>query len=231
MAKTYRSTFRLGAVSDTDDADGAVAETDDPPIPGAEQVATVLADFVGRLEQLPPSYSAARVNGRRAYALARRGQTVELAPRLVTVYGIEILSWNWPFLDVEVRCGKGTYIRSLARDLGARLGCGGMVQTLRRTCVGPFTAETALPLDASKETVAAAILPPAWAVHDLPRVALPSAAVAALRKGQSVIADKAYPESAEIAALEDDGHLVAITRFDQGRLRPEKVLAGFRDDA
>jgi tRNA pseudouridine55 synthase len=226
MAKTYRSTFRLGAGSDTDDVDGTVVEASDPVSPSADELATALAGFVGQQEQLPPSYSAAHVRGRRAYALARRGLQVELAPRSIRIYSIQLLSWNWPFLDVEVRCGKGTYIRSLARDLGTRLGCGGLVQTLRRTQVGPFDVASALPLNSPADAVAQAVLPSTWAVHGLPRAALLAMAVTALRQGRTVAVDAAYEPGEEVAAVDETGQLVAVTRFDQGRLRPEKVLAG-----
>jgi tRNA pseudouridine55 synthase len=226
MAKTYRSTFRLGASSDTDDADGTVRDTVAPRIPSAEELATALAGFVGCQDQLPPAYSAAKVSGRRAYDLARRGQQVVLAARSVNIYGIDLLSYAWPFLEVEVRCGKGTYIRSLARDLGTGLGCGGLVQTLRRTRVGPFTVEAALPLNAAPTAVHEALLPSSWAAHGLARVTLPAADVRALRQGRAVAAIDTHPPGTEVAAFNERGHLVALTRFDQGRLRPEKVLPG-----
>jgi tRNA pseudouridine55 synthase len=226
MPKSYRSTFRLGASSDTDDADGTILDTVSPRPPSSEELALTLSGFVGCHEQLPPAFSAAKVSGRRAYDLARRGQQVVLAARSVSIYGIDLLSYAWPSLEVEVRCGKGTYIRSLARDLGTRLGCGGLVQTLRRTRVGPFTVEAALPLNASPTTVHEALLPSSWAAHGLARVDLPAAAVRALRQGQAIAAVASYPPRAEVAAFDERGQLVAITRYDQGRLRPEKVLPG-----
>src|SRR5262245_19826772 len=128
MAKTYRSTFRLGARSDTDDADGTVTPFTEAPVPSDADVRACLAGFVGEIEQTPPPYSAAKVTGRRAYGLARRGEDVELAPRRVQIYGIDVLAYNYPLLELEVRCGKATYIRSLARDAGERLGCCGLVE-------------------------------------------------------------------------------------------------------
>src|SRR5262249_9674427 len=117
MGKTYTSTFVLGATSDTDDADGTVTPVPGAADPGRGAVAAALAGLVGTLEQVPPAFSAAKVTGRRAYDLARRGEEVPLRPRPVEVYGIDVLRYEYPFLDVEVRCGKGTYIRALARDL------------------------------------------------------------------------------------------------------------------
>jgi tRNA pseudouridine55 synthase len=224
MPKTYRSTFRLGARSDTDDADGTLIETADPGIPNTEELARILARFVGVQEQLPPTFSAAKVSGRRAYDLARRGQQVELTPRNVTIHTIDLWSYAWPFLELEVHCSKGTYIRSLARDLGVRLGCGGLVQTLRRTRVGPFTAEGALALDASATTAHQAVKPLSWAARGLTRVTLPPDAVRALRQGQAIPLREEHPPGADLAAFDEKDQLIAIARYEQGRLRPQKVL-------
>ena len=135
---------------------------------------------------MPPSFSAAKVSGRRAYDLARQGQEVILAARRVRIDGIDLLRYEYPQADLEVRCGKGTYIRSLARDLGERLGCGGLVQVLRRTRVGPFRAEDAVPLDANADTARARLLPLVLAVAELPHVTVSSAAAIALRQGKAV---------------------------------------------
>src|SRR5688572_19173855 len=136
MGKTYFTTVRLGARSDTDDADGTVTPVEGARPPGREELERCLGGFVGEIEQVPPAYSAAKVSGARAYDLARRGREVSLAARRVRVDGIDLLRYDYPEADLEVRCGKGTYVRSLARDLGERLGCGGLVQVLRRTRVG-----------------------------------------------------------------------------------------------
>src|SRR5262245_31993777 len=129
LGKTYRSQFRLGATSDTDDADGTMTLVPEAVPPSEASLRAALAGFVGVVEQLPPAYSALKVAGRRAHDLARRGETVELKPRPVRIDVVRLLGYEWPFADVEVDCGKGTYIRSIARDLGANLGCGGMVET------------------------------------------------------------------------------------------------------
>ncbi|HEY1188352.1 MAG TPA: tRNA pseudouridine(55) synthase TruB, partial [Gemmata sp.] len=148
MSKSYSSRFRLGATSDTDDADGAVVEVATATPPAREEIDTALGRFVGSIEQLPPAVSALKVDGRRAHDLVRKGQEVALAPRPVRIDAVRVRRYEWPWLDVEVDCGKGTYIRSIARDLGAALGCGGMVQALRRTRVGPFLAEQGTGVDA-----------------------------------------------------------------------------------
>src|SRR6266568_1984498 len=153
MSKTYRSTFLLGATSDTDDVDGRITAMPTVQPPDRQQLEYRLAEFIGPIEQTPPAYSAVKVGGQRAHDLAREGTDVKLKARQVTVSRIDILSYVWPHLELEVRCGKGTYIRSLARDLGARLGCGGLVATLRRTAVGQFTAEQGIPPDAPLEQI------------------------------------------------------------------------------
>jgi tRNA pseudouridine55 synthase len=226
MSKTYTSTFLLGHVSDTDDADGTLTPraVERPPTP--EQVREALRSFVGEIDQVPPAYSAAKVSGRRAYAMARQGEEPDLKPRRVTVHAIDVIRYEWPRLDVEVRCGKGTYVRSLARDLGERLGCGGLVEVLRRTRVGPFEAANALSLEADREAVLAALRPVREAVAELPRVELTEGQSARLRLGQSV-GWKSLPPGDEAAAFDSGGDLVAVVRLDHARrlLRPDKVMA------
>jgi tRNA pseudouridine55 synthase len=228
MAKTYRTRVRLGARSDTDDADGTITAAAVERPPDATEVAARLAEFVGPLDQVPPAYSAARVTGRRAYDLARRGEEVTLRPRRVEVYGIDLLAYEYPRLELEVRCGKGTYIRSLARDLGERLGCGGLVEVLRRTRVGPFAAADALTLEADAATAQARLLPVSAAVRELPRVTLSAADVMRLRQGQGVrLGEEVAPGPGGAAAVFDGGGgLVAVVTVDPGRrlLRPDKVL-------
>ena len=146
MPKTYRARVRLGATSDTDDADGTIAEAIDPPIPGEADLRAVLASQVGVIEQVPPEFSAIKVAGERAYDLARAGREVVLKARPVTVHRVELLDYDWPRLELEVDCGAGTYIRSIARDVGQALGCGGLIEVLTRTKIGPVTGR-GTPLD------------------------------------------------------------------------------------
>jgi tRNA pseudouridine55 synthase len=227
MAKTYHTRLLLGARSDTDDADGAATPVavDRPPF--REEVGRRLEEFVGEIDQVPPAYSAARVTGRRAYDLARRGEEVTLRPRRVRVYGIDLLAYDYPHLDLEVRCGKGTYIRSLARDLGERLGCGALVETLRRTRVGPFEAAQAITLEADAATARARLLPVSAAVSELPRVTLDARDCVRLRQGQTV-SQEAFPagDAADVAVFDVAGTLIAVASLDRARrlLRPAKVF-------
>jgi tRNA pseudouridine55 synthase len=226
MAKTYRSTFRLGARSDTDDADGTVTPAERVSSPDRATVTDALAGFVGTLEQVPPAFSAAKVSGRRAYDLARAGRELTLTARQVEVYGIEILAYDYPLLDVEVRCGKGTYVRSLARDLGERLGCGALVETLRRTRVGPFAAEDAVTLEADAAAVRARILPPEAALAELPRLVLPAESVQRLLRGLPAEVPEGVAAGGQAAVFDAAGRLAAVANVDAPRrlLLPDKVF-------
>jgi len=227
MSKTYRTTIRLGARSDTDDADGTVTPIEGAVPPSRERLEQCLRDFLGEIAQLPPAFSAVKITGQRAYDLARKGQDVTLQPRTVHVHAIDVCGYDYPDVTLEVRCGKGTYIRSLARDLGERLGCGGLVQALRRTRVGPFRPEDAVPLDADAETARSRLLPLSAAVADLPAVTVPAPAVAQLRQGRAVsLPQRPASDAEEYAVLDAGGSLVAVARFDSRArlLRPVKVL-------
>jgi tRNA pseudouridine55 synthase len=230
MSKTYRAVLALGARSDTDDADGAVTPVEGARAPAEAELTACVAGFVGTQEQAPPAFSAVKVEGARAYDLARGGRAVRLAARAVQIYGIDILGYAYPELELEVRCGKGTYIRSLARDLGERLGCGAHVRTLRRTRVGPFAVEDAVTLEADAEQARARLLPAARAAAELPAVTLPPAELRRLSGGQDVPWPGA-PGAGEdplVAVFADGGELALIARLDRARrrLRPEKVLRG-----
>jgi tRNA pseudouridine55 synthase len=200
------------------------------PVPPGAEVLAGLAQFVGALEQVPPSFSAAKVTGQRAYDLARQGREVTLRPRTVEVHDIAVRRYDYPELEVEVRCGKGTYIRSLARDLGDALKCGAYVQSLRRTRVGPFGADEALTLGATAEEARARLLPPALAVSELPRVTLAPREVGRFRRGQAVHYPGGLPaqgEGDEVAVFDESGQLLAVAAVESGRglLRPARVIA------
>lgn len=212
MGKSYASRFRLGATSSSDDADGTVSHTADAGPPTREQVDAVLGGFVGTIGQVPPAVSALKVAGRRAHDLARKGEAVELAPRPVRIDAIRVAGYDWPFLDIEVDCGKGTYIRSIARDLGATLGCGGLVQTLRRTRVGPFTAGQGVGVDEPPADLGAVLRPMAEAVAEMPGVTLGDEAVKRFRQGQVVPASGGLTpsEAGPVAVFDGRGELIGI---------------------
>lgn len=229
MGKTYRSTFRLGATSDTDDADGTVTEGPTVTPPGEDAIRTALAAFVGRIAQVPPAYSALKVGGKRSHALARGGESVPLAARSVQVYAVHLLDYDWPFVDVEIECGKGTYIRSIARDLGSALGVGGLVQTLCRTRVGPFTTAEAIPLDTDPETARTRLVPMARAVVHLTHALLDKDAARRFRHGQAVEPTTLVRqgESPEVAVFGPGEELLGLAVEDAtGKLRGSVVLPG-----
>ena len=159
--KQYEATVKLGATTATDDIEAP--EILSPPIAPPPQAAVVAAaqKFVGDILQRPPAFSAMKVDGRRAYDLARKGNLVDLEPRPVRVYGIDVLDYDWPLLKLRIDCGRGTYVRALARDLGAALNTGGYLTALRRTRIGPFAGEDAVTVDRLKSEGPAAHLRPA----------------------------------------------------------------------
>ncbi|MFN4259989.1 MAG: tRNA pseudouridine(55) synthase TruB [Gemmataceae bacterium] len=232
MNKVYRTRLRLGVRSDTEDADGVVTEVAGAQPPTEGEVDRCLRAFEGIIEQVPPAFSAAKVSGQRAYELARRGREVELAARPVHIQRITRWAYAYPLLELEVHCGKGTYIRALARDLGNRLGCGALVEILRRERVGPFTAADAVVLDADAATARAQLLPLEAAVCELPRVDVSPTQGEKLRHGQSVslttlrLDQAALTADTEWAVFLESGPLIAVSRVDQrkGLLVPVKVL-------
>ncbi len=145
--KGYLTTIDLSQVSTTDDLEGEKTGVTPVVIPSLEDVERACAAWVGDVMQTPPIYSAIKVNGKRAYAMARKGEEVKLEARPIRIDSIEIKEYAWPMLQIEVVCGKGTYIRSLGKDIGALMGAGGMLTALRRTRVGCFTLDHAIELD------------------------------------------------------------------------------------
>lgn len=159
--KGYDARVDLSAFTTTDDAEGERTEVPVATPPSADELAQACARFVGTIMQTPPAFSAMKVGGQRAYKLARRGEAPEMKPRPVVIEAIEITSYAFPHVDLSIRCGKGTYIRSLARDLGRALGTGGTLAALRRTRVGAFTIDRARGLDSLPERLTQAdLLPP-----------------------------------------------------------------------
>jgi tRNA pseudouridine55 synthase len=160
--KSYEATVKLGATTQTDDP-----ESHEQPTPGVqplerETLESALSGFRGVIQQRPPAYSAIKVGGQRAYDLARKGKEAALEPRPVTIYRLDLHDYSWPLLRLAIDCGRGTYIRSLARDLGEALGVGGYLTQLRRTRVGPYTIESAVPLDRiTRDTLPTVVRPTA----------------------------------------------------------------------
>ncbi|HEU0013410.1 MAG TPA: tRNA pseudouridine(55) synthase TruB [Longimicrobium sp.] len=227
LPKTYRATMRLGQATDTDDLTGTVvSESDAWRGLSREAIEGALASQVGTIEQVPPAYSAKKVEGERMYAVARRGGEVERKPATVTIHAIRVVSVDLPDVVFDVECGSGTYIRAIARDVGDALGVGGHLRTLRRTRIGAHDAERAVPMDAlgDEDRVRAAMIGPADAVSHLPRLVVDDAGIADLRHGRGVPAAGDTPEAAPLAMVSAAGELLAIGQRTGDVARPRKVF-------
>jgi tRNA pseudouridine55 synthase len=191
MDKRYRATVRLGVTTDTDDDTGGVTAVADTAAVTRHGVEQALAPLRGAVLQTPPQYSAKKRDGERAYTAARQGRTVVLDPVAVHVHELTIVAFDPPRVELEVLCSSGTYIRAIARDLGAALGVGGHLTALRRTAIGPHTVDGALPLEslADEAAVQAALLPAIHALPHLPRIELGDEAAASVRHGRRVRVD------------------------------------------
>jgi len=222
--KVYRARIRLGMTTDTYDATGTVLQERPVEVDRAT-VETALARFRGPVLQVPPMYSALKRDGQPLYRLARRGVTVERQPRAVEIYRLDLTAWEPPYLTVEVACSAGTYIRSLAHDLGERLGCGAYMDALTRLASGDFRIEEAIPLAAlTRERLLASLLPPDAALRRYPVLRLDEAGVRTVRMGQTVVAP---PQDAPLArAYAPDGSFVAVMEYqtEQAVWQPRKVF-------
>jgi tRNA pseudouridine55 synthase len=188
LDKSYRTLVRLGAQSDTDDALGSIRATLEPRVPPLPEISDALGSLRGRIMQQPPEHSALKVKGERAYDLARAGRSVTLAARMVEIGRIEVIRYSWPDLELEIDCSKGTYIRSIARDLGDALGCGGYVQQLERTRIGPFTLQESVSAEElSKDKIDRFLRPPLEAVAHLQRVVIAHDAIEAVLQGRPIV--------------------------------------------
>jgi tRNA pseudouridine55 synthase len=230
--KSYVATMRLGTVTDTDDHLGEPLRTSEGwSEVTEEEVRAALDGQLGEIQQIPPRFSAKRVAGERMYDVARRGEHVELSPVTVTVREIELLAFSPPEVRFRVDCSSGTYIRAIARDVGAALGVGAHLTQLRRTRIGTHDVGEAIPVDRldEAEAVEAALLPPSAAVSHLPRVPVDTEAQQALRHGGSVPLDDFEKRdeqdfSGPIALVSPEGELLAIGERVGGRVQPRKVF-------
>lgn len=232
--KSYRFTVNWGTETTTDDAEGDVVETSDAR-PNREQIGAILTEFTGLISQVPPQFSALKVDGNCAYDLARDGKTVELEAREIMINQFDLV--DLPDSDhavFETVCGKGTYVRALARDMGRLLGCFGHVTELRRTQVGPFNEDDMILLDqldelrhkgAGQEAMQQYLLPLETALDDIPALAVSGEDAARLRNGQAVIVrGRDAPILQGTILAEHRGNPVALTEMEQGALQPKRVF-------
>ena len=227
--KEYKFTLCFGEARSTEDAEGEVTETsDNRPTDAAIQAA--LPSFVGEIQQTPPAFSALKINGQRAYDLARAGEAVEMKPRTVAIGRLELLGrLDADHADFVVGCGKGTYIRSLGRDLALALGSVGYLSALRRTVVGPFREEGSISLSKLEALghippLLGALAPVATALDDIPALAMTEAQADLLRHGQPVFLTQDVPPSGALVRAECGHKLVALVRSDGVSLQPVRVF-------
>jgi tRNA pseudouridine55 synthase len=233
MPKTYRGTVRLGIETTTYDSEGDVLREADVSDVTEQRLRETIAGFVGEIEQVPPAHSAIKVGGERAYHRARRGEEVALKARPATIYRIDLLRFRPPDAEIEVECGRGTYIRSLAHDIGERLGCGAHLASLRRTRIGPFSVDAA----ADEQALATAFDDGAWrelmqpmdcGLMALPAITLDIEDEKDLRHGQAVELETVTPAAdVEARGYAEDGSLVGIISYDAAAAmwRPRKIFA------
>jgi len=228
-AKVYRARVRLGVATDTQDATGVVVARSET-LPAPAQIYRAAAAFVGEVRQIPPMYSALHCEGERAYRRARRGETVDLAPRTVTVYELGVDEVALPSFTLAVKCSQGTYVRTLAKDLGDALGCGAHLTALRRLAVGALRVEEALPLSAlaelGREELARRIIPIARCLPGMRPVAVGLAEARQLRQGQLLVRPADGLKAGEQVQVLSDATLVAVALVKS--LTPQAVLAPVR---
>ena len=233
--KTYEFQITWGAETSTDDTAGEVVTTSDIR-PIQAEIEAVLPEFVGTINQLPPAYSALKINGQRAYDLARSGQEVVLCPRPIRIDSLELISCTRDTADFRVSCGKGTYVRSLGRDIGRRIGCLGHITVLRRIKCGPFSLSDAMPMhmfDTPKQPEDVSFLPLDTALEHMPKIILPYTEAHRLTQGQRLSAKQwqhclSRPiQAEEVVCLYSDGKLLGLVKIDKHTIHPYRIFSTF----
>ncbi len=229
--KAYRFTVRWGIETNTDDAEGAAAATSQAR-PDQASIAAILPDFIGSITQMPPAFSALKINGERAYDLARSGETVELAARTVEIKALRLVETQPDTAVFEAECGKGTYVRALARDFGRRLGCYGHIAALRRSRVGPFSEAQAVKLDDVRAGLAegeaaspASLLPVQAGMRELTEIQVTKNDASRLARGQAIILrGRDAPILGGTVYATSSGIVVAVGSMEQGMFVPGRVF-------
>jgi tRNA pseudouridine55 synthase len=221
--KTYRFTIAWGAETDSDDADGTVIARCERR-PEEAEILAALPQFTGRILQRPPAFSAIKIAGERAYDLARDGEMPDLAPRPVVIHALSLVAADRDAATFEARCGKGCYVRALARDLGQVLGCRGHVAALRRTRVGPFAEEDGVRLADLADDAANALLSIEAGLTEMPHVAVDRESAARLRRGQSILLRGRDAPMGGQAYASCGGVVVAVGAIEHGELVPGRVF-------
>jgi tRNA pseudouridine55 synthase len=227
--KAYRFTVRFGIETDTDDAEGQIVRTSEK-LPTAEEIDNVLADFTGEISQVPPTFSAIKVEGNRAYDLARSGESVVLEPRWIVVEDLRLIEMTEGAAVLEAECGKGTYVRALARDMGRALGSAAHVIGLRRTRVGAFDEAVSVKLDTLRAAaeaggIAAHLRPVEAALDDIPGLSVGAGDAVNLARGQAVLVrGRDAPVLNGAAYAHFKGRILALGELEKGAFRPTRVF-------
>lgn len=222
--KHYLAEIRLGQTSTTYDGEGEISAAQAVAVSLAE-IEAALSTFRGTIQQIPPMHSAVKQDGQPLYELARKGQEVERAARTVTIYELEIVQWESPVLKLRIACSAGTYIRSLAHDLGQSLGCGGYLSGLQRTAVGTFTiADAVSPNSLTRNNVADFVQPPDRAVAHLPRLDTGAAAAEALVNGRRIRRQEEDPDADVVRAYGPSGEFIGIVVARDAEWKPHKIF-------
>lgn len=226
LSKEYVAEFQLGRSSAGDDLESEVTIHRDLPIPTLADLEAAVPKFLGDIEQVPPAHSAVKVKGKRAYELARKGEDVQLSARVVRIDTLDILNFEFPTLNLKVRCGSGTYIRSLGRDLAAALGTRAVMSALERTAIGPFVVSDALAYrEIDRETLIASLHQPGLVLAGLPTLILDDEAIADIRQGRKVSIG-GEPSVGETSLVNQQGELIAIGQVEADRItiKPVRVF-------
>jgi tRNA pseudouridine55 synthase len=239
QAKTYTGTFQLGCVTSTDDSTGEIlCETAiDPEVVSRQTINDLLPEFTGRIEQVPPKFSAVHVNGQRAYKLARQGREVELSPRPVQIHRLELTEIELPEFQLQIDCGSGTYVRSLGRDIGERLGCGATMTALTRSAIGSFSLDNAVrPENLNPENIESLVQSPTKAVEHLPSFRISEQQKERVYDGRPIeigeaeqlddLSPRNDDGTARLILVDENCQLVAVSsyRFEDGSAKPDLVF-------
>ncbi|REJ97541.1 MAG: tRNA pseudouridine(55) synthase TruB [Planctomycetota bacterium] len=230
LPKVYRGTFRWGCASESDDVESDVTQLTDAPQLTAPALESVLPEFLGTIEQVPPSFSAVKIGGRRAYKLARAGNEVRPPPRRVEIHRLELLELDADMFRLEIECGTGTYVRSLGRDIAVRLGSGAVMTELTRVSIGPFDLADSVPVDrlGSLADIDESAVPPLAAINDWPRCEVDASGLELLRNGRPVPAHGSAEEGTRVAIVAGEGGLVAIGEQRGDEVHPKQVFITVR---
>jgi tRNA pseudouridine55 synthase len=224
--KHYRAVIQLGAVTSTYDAEGEIIRQTDPSSVSRDQVAACLFDFVGAIEQVPPMYSAVKRGGHKLYELARKGVALDLEARSVRIDALDLIAWEPPRFTLDVVCSAGTYIRSLAYDIGEALGVGAFLAALTRTASGVFNLADSVTLDSFMESPAweSHLIDPVRALSDWPVLQLQALDCLTLQQGRPLALVKPMVNGVLCLGIAPDGHLFAVLKHKDGQWWPHKVF-------